>query len=107
VALADRDLAGGDFDGRAGLRVASVARFSLRHGERAEAYQCHPIAFAEGGGDAVDSGINGSRGLCFADFTCACDLVNQIGFVHSLSSQVSFVPSRHREQQWLRLSWET
>src|ERR1700722_4532932 len=93
-----RDLAGGDFDGGSGLRIAPVARFSLRHGERAEAYQRYPISFAESGRNAVDGGINGSRGLRFADFTCACDLVNQIGFIHTLSPQASFVPSQNRDE---------
>src|ERR1700686_4476481 len=79
-----RDFAGGDFDGGAGLWVAPVARFSLRHREGAEAYQSHPISFAEGGCNAVHRGINGSRGLRFADFTCARDLVNQIGLIHEI-----------------------
>jgi hypothetical protein len=79
----------------------------LRHREGAEANQCHAISLAESRGNAVDSGINGGRSLRFADFTRACDLVNQIGFIHSFSSQVSFVPSLHREENWLWLSWET
>src|ERR1035437_2499706 len=66
-----RDAAGGDLDSGASLRVAPVPRFSLRHREGAEAYQSHPISFAEGRRDAVDSGINGSRGLRLADFTRA------------------------------------
>jgi hypothetical protein len=31
--------------------------------------------------------------LRLADFTSARDLINQIGLIHSFSSQVSFVPS--------------
>src|SRR5947199_10540468 len=91
------DFAGRDFDGRAGLRIAAVARFSLRNGECAEANQGHAISFAEGSGYAFDCGVDSSGGLRLADFTCACDLVNQIGFIHSFSSQVSFVPSLNRE----------
>jgi hypothetical protein len=79
----------------------------LRHGKRAEAYQSHPISFAEGGRNAVHGGINGGRGLRLADFTRACDLVNQIGLVHSFSSQVSFMPSLNREKNRGGLSWET
>src|ERR1035437_5320894 len=79
-----RDFAGSDLDRSAGLWVAPVARFSLRHREGAEAYQSHPISFAEGRCNAVHGGINGSRGLRFADFTCARDLVNQIGLIHEI-----------------------
>jgi hypothetical protein len=92
------DSSSSDLDSGAGLRIAPVPRLSLRHGERAEAYQCYPISFAEGGSNTVHGGINSSRGLRLADFTRTCDLVNQIGFVHSLSSQVSFMPSLHREE---------
>src|SRR6266581_6128984 len=66
-----RDLAGSDLDRCAGLWVAPVACFSLGHREGAEAYQSHPISFTEGRGNAVDGGVNGSRGLRFADFASA------------------------------------
>src|SRR5690242_8076470 len=102
-----RDLAGCDLDSGASLRVAAVSRLALRHGERAEAYQRYPISFAESRGNAVHGGINGGCSLCFADLTRTCDLVNQIGLIHSFSSQVSLVPSLHREENWLWLSWET
>src|SRR3954468_8430132 len=102
-----RDFASGDFDGCAGLRVAAVARLSLGNGESAEADQRHPVSLAESSSNAIDSSINGGRGLCFADFTCTCDLVDQISFIHSFSSQVSFVPSRNRDCVRLRLGWET
>src|SRR5262249_13349792 len=72
-----RDLAGGDLNGGAGLWIASVARFTRRNGECAEANQGHAVSFAEGGCNALDSGINGGGGLRFADVTRACDLVNQ------------------------------
>src|SRR4051812_8260251 len=78
-----RDFASGDFDGCAGLRVAAVARLSLGNGESAEANQRHAISLAESSSNAIDSSINGGRGLCFADFTCTCDLVDQISFIHS------------------------
>jgi hypothetical protein len=41
-----RDLAGGDFDSGASLRIAPVPRLSLRYRESAETYQSHPIPFA-------------------------------------------------------------
>src|SRR5438477_3559971 len=102
-----RDFASGDFDGCAGLRVAAVARLPLGNGESAEADQRHPVSLAESSSNAIDSSINGGRGLCFADFTCTCDLVDQISFIHSFSSQVSFVPSRNRDCVRLRLGWDT
>src|SRR5215471_6211552 len=101
------DLAGGYLDRCAGLWIAAVTRFSLRHGERAEANQRHAIPFAECRRNAVNGGINGGRGLRLARLACACDLVNQIGFIHSFSSQVSFMPSPDREANWQELSWET
>src|SRR5262249_25645610 len=101
------DFAGGNFDGSAGLRVAAVSRLPLRHREGAETNQGNAVSLAESGSNAVDSGINGGGSLRFADLARACDLVNQIGFVHSFSSQVSFIPSVHREEIWLWLSWET
>src|SRR3984957_8430949 len=84
------NFAGSDFDSGACLRIAPVPRFSLRYRECAETYQSHPISLPEGRRDAVHSGVDRSSGLRFAHFTSACDLVNEIGFVHSLSSQVSF-----------------
>src|SRR4029077_6390682 len=73
-----RDFAGSDLNGRAGLWIASVPRFSLRHREGSKADQRYPIPFAEGRRDAFDGGINGSRGLRFADFASAFNFVNQI-----------------------------
>src|SRR5215470_326653 len=101
------DLAGGYLERRAGLWIAAVTRLCLRHGERAEANQRHAIPFAECRRNAFNGGINGGRGLRLAHLACACDLVNQIGFIHSFSSQVSFMPSPDREANWLELSWET
>src|SRR5579864_881079 len=60
-----RDFACGDLDGCAGLRVAAVARLSLRNREGAEANQRHAISLAESSSNAIDSSINGGRGLCF------------------------------------------
>src|SRR5271165_184530 len=71
-----RDLPGSDLDSSSGLRVAPVPCLSCRHRKSAEAYQSYPISFAEGRRDAVHGGVNRSRGLCLADFTCTCDLVN-------------------------------
>src|ERR1700688_2548530 len=66
-----RDFASRDLDRSAGLRVASVPRFSLRHREGPKTYQSHPISFSECRCNAVHGGINGSRGLRFTDFTRA------------------------------------
>src|SRR5580704_3868511 len=66
-----RDFASRDLDRSAGLRVASVARFSLRHREGPKTYQSHPISFSECRCNAVHGGINGSRRLRFTDFTRA------------------------------------
>jgi hypothetical protein len=76
------DLASGNLDSGAGLRVAPVPSFSLGHRERAETYQGHPISLAEGSGNAIDRRINRSGCLRFADFASACDFINEIGFVH-------------------------
>jgi hypothetical protein len=76
------DLAGGNFDSGAGLRVAPVPCLSLRNRERAETYQGHPISFPKGSGNAVHCGVNRSCSLRFADITSACDFVNEIGFIH-------------------------
>jgi hypothetical protein len=73
----------------------------MRNGECAEAYQRHAISFAEGARDAVDGGINGGSCLRFADLASACNPIDQIGFVHSCSSQVSFIPSRNRAEKRL------
>src|SRR5205807_7117939 len=104
-----RDLAGSDFDSGAGLRIAPVSCLSLRHRESAETYQSHPIPFAQRPSNAAYSGVNRSCSRRFADFASASDLVNQIGLIHSFSSQVSLfcVPSAHREDKSLCLSWET
>src|SRR5579862_923953 len=88
-----RKFAGGDLDGGASLRIAAVPRLSLRHRESAEAYQSHPIPFFQRAGNARHGGINRGCSLRLADFASASDLVNQIGFIHSFSSQVSFIPS--------------
>src|ERR1700722_2654153 len=66
-----RDFASRDLDRSAGLRIASVPRFSLRHREGPKTYQSHPISFSECRCNAVHGGINGSRGLRFTDFTRA------------------------------------
>src|ERR1700721_2169160 len=66
-----RDFASRDLDRSAGLRIASVPRFSLRHREGPQTYQSHPISFSECRCNAVHGGINGSRGLRFTDFTRA------------------------------------
>src|SRR5580704_1993884 len=75
-----RHLPGSDLNRGARLRVASVPGFPLRHRECSETNQCYPIAFPQRTRNAVHSGINRSRSR---------------RFVHSLSSQVSFVPSAH------------
>src|SRR5882762_2909351 len=94
-----RDLAGSNLDGGAGLRIAPVPRLSLRYRESAETYQSHPIPFFQRPSNAAHSGINRSCSLRLADFASASDLVNQIGLIHSFSSQVSFIPSAHREDE--------
>jgi hypothetical protein len=102
-----RDFPGSDLDSCAGLRIAPVPGLSLRHRESAETYQSHAITFPQSRSNAAHGGIYRGRSLRFADFASACDLVNQIGFIHSFSSQVSFIPSRHREDKRSWLSWET
>src|SRR5208282_1201332 len=103
-----RDLAGSDLDSGAGLRIAPVPRLSLRYRERAETYQCYAIPFPQSTCNAAHRGINRCRSLRLADFASARDLVNQIGFIHSFSSQVSFIPSTiPGGQKSSCLSWET
>src|ERR1700728_724299 len=88
-----RDLAGSDLNSGARLRIAPVPRLSLRYRESAEAYQSHPIPFAQSTSDAAHVSVNRSCSLRLAHFASASDLVNQIGLIHSFSSQVSFIPS--------------
>src|SRR3982074_1861373 len=67
------------------LLLLSVACFPLRDRESAETNQGSPIPFPEGGSDAVHGCINRSIRLRLADFACACNLVNEIGFIHFFS----------------------
>jgi len=53
--------------------------------ESAETNQGYPIPFPEGSSDAVHGCINRSIRLRLADFTCARNLVNEIGFIHFFS----------------------
>jgi hypothetical protein len=88
-----RDLAGGNLDSGAGLRIASVPRLSLRYRECAKTYQSYSIPFPQSTSNAAHGSVNRSGCLRFADFASARDLINQIGLIHSFSSQVSFIPS--------------
>jgi hypothetical protein len=88
-----RDLPGSDLNSGASLRIAPVPRLSLRYRESAKPYQCYPIPFPQSPRNAAHGSVNRSCSLRFADFASASDLVNQIGLIHSFSSQVSFIPS--------------
>jgi hypothetical protein len=55
--------AGGNLDYRAGLRVAPIAGFSLRDGERAEPYQGYAVSLPQSAGYAVHHCVNGRGGL--------------------------------------------
>jgi hypothetical protein len=88
-----RDLPGSDFNRGASLRIAPVPRLSLGYRESAKPYQCDPIPFPQSTRNAAHGSVNRSCSLRLADFASASDLVNQIGLVHSFSSQVSFIPS--------------
>src|ERR1700732_2087793 len=59
------DFPSSDLDGGARLRVAPVAGFSLRDGERAKTNQRYSIPLLQSRRDAVDSGVDsrGCRGL--------------------------------------------
>jgi hypothetical protein len=94
-----RDSTGSDLDSGPRLWVTPVPCLSLRHRECAETYQGHPISFSEGGGYAVHSGIDCGGGLRLADFTSACDLVHEIGFVHESLLAGLYIPSTHREAE--------
>src|SRR5258708_886811 len=77
-----RDFPGSDLDSGARLRVTPVPGLSLGHRECAETYQSYPISFPKGSSHAVHGGINRHRSLCFTHLTSACDLINEIGFIH-------------------------
>jgi hypothetical protein len=99
-----RDLAGSDLNSGARLRVTSIPGFSLGYRECAETYQSYPITFPKGSSHAIHGCVNRHRSLRFTHFASARDLVNEIGFIHyGLSSQVSFVPSPHREAEAVAL----
>src|SRR5277367_5383334 len=84
-------LPGGNLDGGAGLGVSPVAGLSLRHRESAKTNQRYPITFFQGGRDAVHSCVDCGSCLSLTDAATRCDSVNEIGFVHRVSWQVSFV----------------
>src|SRR5437879_1509097 len=76
---------GSDLDCGTRLRVAPVPCLPLGDRESAETNQGYPIPFPEGSCDAFHGCINRSIRLRLADFTCACNLVNEIGFIHFFS----------------------
>src|ERR1039458_2688252 len=88
---------GRNFNDAAGLRVASIARPTLRDGEGAESHQSHPIAFFQGGRDRINYCVDGAPRGGFADAVGGCDFFNQIPFVHARSS-----PGQNLWRQYLR-----
>src|SRR5437868_5694667 len=101
-----RDLAGGNLNRGARLRVAAVAGFSSRHREGAETDQGNALAFSQGSGDAVDGRINGGSGRGFTDSRAGCNLVNEIAFVHCFSWQVRRSPASRGGTVRRTLKWE-
>src|SRR5712672_676200 len=102
-----RNLAGGNFDSGAGLRIAPIPCLSLRYRESAETYQCYPISFSQRTSNAAHGSVNRSRSLRLAHFAGTSDLVNQIRLIHSFSSQVSFNTQHKRGKQEHVTEWET
>jgi hypothetical protein len=82
-------LPGSDLDGGARLWVTPIAGLSLRYREGAETNQRYPITFFQGSRNAVYGCVDCGSRLRFTDAATRCDSVNEIGFVHRLSWQVS------------------
>src|ERR1700723_1243333 len=81
--------AGGDFNGGARLRITPIARLSLGYREGAKTNQCYPITLLQRRRDAVHGCVNCGSGLSFTDAATRRDSVNEIGFIHRISWQVS------------------
>lgn len=65
-----------------GLRIATRAGSPLLHFEGAEAGQRNSVARLQGGGDRVESGIQGAGGHRFGQVTVGGNLIDQLGFFH-------------------------
>src|SRR5579863_2175997 len=81
--------AGGDLDGGARLRVTPIAGLSLRYREGAKTNQCYPITLLKRGRNAVHGCVNCGSRLSLTDAATRRDSVNEIGFIHRISWQVS------------------
>src|SRR5215472_5615983 len=77
--------AGGNLDGRAGLRIAAVARLALRDRESSEPDQGNAVPFFQSPGNAVYRGVDGGSRLGLADAAVGSNAVNQVCFVHRSS----------------------
>src|SRR5664279_49591 len=80
------NLPGRNLNDASRLRIASVARLTLRDGEGAESHQSHTVAFLQRGRDRIDYCVDRAAGAGFADSVGGCDFFNQIPFVHARSS---------------------
>lgn len=72
----------GDFHALAGLRIAARAGSPLLDFEGAETDQRNSVARLQGGGDRVDSGIQGAGGDRFGQVSVGSNLIDQLGFFH-------------------------
>src|SRR5690606_23468902 len=80
--LEARQAGGGNLQGGAGLRVATLAGGALLHGEGADADQRNAVAVAQCAGDGRGEGIQGTRGGGLGQIGGGRDGLDQFGFVH-------------------------
>src|ERR1700693_3294734 len=81
--------AGGNLDGGARLRITPISRLSLRYTEVSKTNQCYPITLLKRRRDVVHGCVDCSSRLSLTDAATGCDSVNEIGFIHRISWQVS------------------
>jgi len=88
----------GNFDGRACLRIATVARLSLRNRECPKPNQRDSIPLFQCRGNAIHCRVDGSCRLCLVDAATRGYAINEVSFVHRFSwPGLVFRVSRARE----------
>src|SRR5271165_6340840 len=74
-----------NLDDAASLRIAPVARLTLRSREGPEAHQGHTVALLQRGSDRIHYRIDRAPGSGFTDAVRGGDFIHQVPFVHACS----------------------
>jgi hypothetical protein len=86
---------GGDLDGTAAPWIANPARFPLRHAERAETGERHPVTANQARADPFQEGLQCGGRLRASEPRFHCNFHDQIFFVHeALTDACDFYQSR-------------